>query len=82
VLRHWKIGEGTFVWADEAVYSKGQFSSLRVYAKQGPLKPYVPYERASFTAVAAIAGICHDGTVVGTLTRKKSINSLDFIAFL
>jgi hypothetical protein len=73
---------GTFLFADEAMFTKGYLHNLKVYAPKGTLRPVIPTGRASFPAVAAIAGITPEGQVLASLTRKKAITSSDFIEFL
>ena len=35
VLDLFKRGKCTFLWADEACFTKGEFSAVKVYSKQG-----------------------------------------------
>ena len=69
------------VFVDEAVFTSNQLCA-RYWARSGNQPFEVLKHKLGFEAVAVVAGINVNGKVVAMLTQKRSINAIDFQAFL
>lgn len=69
------------VFVDEAVFTSGQLAA-RYWARSGNEPFEILKHKLGFEAVAVVAGINLNGKVVAMLTQKRSINAVDFQAFL
>ena len=69
------------VFVDEAVFTSGQLAA-RYCARSGNEPIEILKLILGFEAVAVVAGINLNGKVVAMLTQKRSINAVDFQAFL
>ena len=68
------------VFVDEAVFTSGQLCARYWAARSGNQPFEVLKHKLGFKAVAVVAGINLNG--VAMLTQKRSINAIDFQAFL